>query len=80
MENHTIKWHHECRVILSSLRATLFPLGLPADQVPAGTDCDLQTGGVGVVGQSQLPPSCHTNALEEAAVCADAAAAAALRG
>lgn len=59
-----------------SLRVTLLLLEISVGEIPAGTDCDLQTGGVGVVGQSQLQLSGHADALEEAAVCADAAVAA----
>lgn len=52
---------------------TLPLLGVSVSEISAGADCDLQTGGFGVVGQSQLQLSCHAGALIEAAVCADAA-------
>lgn len=55
---------------------TLLLLEISIGEISAGADCDLQTGGVGVVGQSQLQLSSHADALEEAAVCADAAVAA----
>lgn len=55
---------------------TLPPLGISVGEVSAATDCDVQTGGVGVVCQGQLQLSCYTAALKEAALCADAAAAA----
>lgn len=47
--------------------------GVSIGEVSAGADRDLQTGGAGVVGQSQLQLSGHAGALEEAAFCADAA-------
>lgn len=59
-----------------SLRVTLPLLGVSISEISADTDRDLQTGGFGVVGQSQLQLSCHAGALIEAAVCADAAVAA----
>lgn len=79
MENHTTK--NGVTLLLSfmacfyllSLRVTLPLLGVSIGEISAGADCDLQTGGVGVVGQSQLQLSRHADALEEAAVCADAA-------
>lgn len=58
-----------------SLRVTLPLLAVSVGQVSAGADCDLQTGGVGVEGQSQLQFSGHRNALK-AQLCAGAAAAA----
>lgn len=58
-----------------SLRVTLLLLAVSVGQVSAGADCDLQTGGVGVEGQSQLQFSGHRNALK-AELCAGAAAAA----
>lgn len=67
------------RVMFSSLRVTLLSLGVSVVEISAGADCDLQTGSVGVVGQSQLQLSCYADALERAAVCANAATAAALR-
>lgn len=56
-----------------SLRVTLPLLGVSVSEISAGADRDLQTGGFGVVGQSQLQLSCHVGALIEAALCADAA-------
>lgn len=44
--------------------------------MPAGPHRDLQTGGAAVIGHGQLQVSCHAGAVEEAALCADAAAAA----
>lgn len=61
-----------CSVILY-LRVTLSPLDVAVGQISAGTDCDLKTGGVGVVGQSQLQLSSHSDALKEAAIGVDAA-------
>lgn len=61
---------------IRSSRVTLLLLGVSVAEIPAGTDCDLQTGGVGVVGQSQLQLPGRAGALEQAAVCADAAVAA----
>lgn len=55
---------------------TLPLLGVPIHEISAGTNSDLQTGGVGVVGHSQLQLSCHTAALKQATLCADAAATA----
>lgn len=59
-----------------SLRVTLLPLGVSVGEVPAGAHRDLQAGGDAVVGQAELHLSCHADAVEEAAVCADAAVAA----
>lgn len=56
-----------------SLRVTLLPLAVSIGEISAGANCDLQTGAVGVVGQSQLQLSCHADGLKEAAVCVDAA-------
>lgn len=67
-------YHARCRALyLLSLRVTLLLLGISIGEISAGADCYLQTGGAGVVGQSQLQLSSHLDALKEAAVCADAA-------
>jgi len=58
-----------------SLRVTL-PLAVSICEISAGANCDDQAGLVGVVGHRQLQLPSHRDALEEAAVCADAAAAA----
>lgn len=55
------------------LRVTLLLLFIPVVEISAGAHRDLQTRGVSVVGQSQLELSRHGDALEEAALCADAA-------
>lgn len=52
---------------------TLLLLFIPVVEISAGAHRDLQTRGVSVVGQSQLELSRHGDALEEAALCADAA-------
>lgn len=58
------------------LRVTLPLLDVSVREVSAGTDCDLQAGGVGVEGQGQLQFSGHRDALKETKLCAGAAAAA----
>lgn len=62
--------------MLVSLRVTLLPLRVSVGEISAGANCDLQTGGVRVVGQRKLHLSGHADALEEATVCAVAAVAA----
>lgn len=52
---------------------TLVLLEVSIDEISAGTDCNLQTGALGVVGQSQLQLPCHSDTFKEATVCADAA-------
>lgn len=61
---------------LRSLRVTLLPLQASVEEIPAGTHCDVQGGGAAVVGQRELQLSGHTDALEEAQICAGAAVAA----
>lgn len=61
---------------LGSLRVALLPLQACVEEIPAGAHCDLQAGGAAVVGQRELQLSGHTDALEEAQICADAAVAA----
>lgn len=68
---------YECG--LRSLRVTLLPLQASVEEIPAGAHCDLQAGGAAVVGQRELQLSGHTDALEEAQICAGTAVAA-LRG
>ena len=57
----------------------LLLLGVSVGEISAGPNGDLQTGGVAAVGQSQLQLSVHADALQQAAVYAEDAAAAALR-
>lgn len=61
---------------LTCLRVTLLPLQASVEEIPAGAHCDLQAGGAAVVGQRELQLSGHTDALEEAQICAGAAVAA----
>lgn len=59
-----------------SSRVTLLLLAVPVSKISAGADFDLQGGGVGVVGHSQLQLSSHRDGVEETTVGADAADAA----
>lgn len=55
---------------------TLLLFNVSIGEISAGANCDFQTGSAGVVVQRELQLSCHADAFEEAAVCADAAVAA----
>lgn len=54
----------------------LLLLSISKGEISASADCDLQTGGLGVVVQSELQLSRDTDVFVERTICADAADAA----